>query len=415
MRARSCCWTALWIAWLTRGVAAWLGPAMPTVDVLRQRGDKICWRALPCSPGCAGVVPRLRSATCSRLASRGQGERRGGAEEEQDGDVAGRVIGDVGAEDGAGMARGATDIRAGTLYIVATPIGNLGDITLRAIDVMRGVDVVASEDTRRTARLLQHLGISYKKLISHHEHNWRSSAPEIVRTLQAGQAVALVSDAGTPGICDPGMQLVAACIDAGIRVEPIPGACAAAAAVSVSAMAGTGFAFMGFLPPKGTPRKKALAAVAGAGLPVVIYEAPHRVVMTLKDLAHSLGGHRPLLVARELTKVHEELLHVCLSEAITHFESINTKVKGEFTLVIAASTNTQAGPAEEDGGEMSAAEARAKTMLEALLREDVSPSTAARVVQAVVEGVKKNSVKKLVTALVRSQEPHEGQGQDRDA
>ena len=412
---RGCRWTALCIAWLTRGVVAWLGPATPTVDVLRQRGDKICWRALPWLPGCAGVAPRLRSATCPRPASRGQGERRGGAEEEQDGGVAERVIGDVGAEDGAGMVRGATEIRAGTLYIVATPIGNLGDITLRAIDVLRGVDVVASEDTRRTARLLQHLGISYKKLISHHEHNWRSSAPEIVRTLQAGQAVALVSDAGTPGVCDPGMQLVAACIDAGIRVEPIPGACAAAAAVSVSAMAGTGFAFMGFLPPKGTPRKKALAAVAGAGLPVVIYEAPHRVVMTLKDLAHSLGGHRPLLVARELTKVHEELLHVCLSEAITHFESINTKVKGEFTLVIAASTNAQAGPAEEDGGEMSAAEARAKTMLEALLREDVSPSTAARVVQAVVEGVKKNSVKKLVTALVRSQEPHEGQGPDRDA
>jgi hypothetical protein len=139
-----------------------------------------------------------------------------------------------------------TSVAPGTLYIVATPIGNLGDITLRAIEVLQGVDVIASEDTRRTSRLLQHLQLPFTKLISHHEHNWRSSTPEIVAMASSGKAIALVSDAGTPGICDPGMQLVQACIHAGVRVEPIPGACAAAAAVSVSAMAaqvrqGSGF------------------------------------------------------------------------------------------------------------------------------------------------------------------------------
>ena len=182
-------------------------------------------------------------------------------------------------------------------------IGNLGDITLRAVEVLRNVDVVASEDTRRTSRLLKHLQLPFTKLISHHEHNWKNSAPEIVAMAQAGQSIALVSDAGTPGICDPGTQLIDACIKAGVRVEPIPGACAAAAAVSVAAMAVQGFAFLGFIPPKGTPRQKAMAQVASSSLPVVIYEAPHRVLMTLRDLASLCGNDRQLLVARELTKV----------------------------------------------------------------------------------------------------------------
>jgi len=150
---------------------------------------------------------------------------------------------------------------------------------------------------------------------------------------QAGRSIALVSDAGTPGICDPGMQLVDACIKAGVRVEPIPGACAAAAAVSVAAMAAQGFAFMGFIPPKGAARQKVLLQIVSSWLPVVVYEAPHRVLQTLRELLALCEQDRLILVARELTKMHEQLMHMPISAAVAHFEK--TPPKGEFTLVIA--------------------------------------------------------------------------------
>ena len=198
-------------------------PAMPaahrqTLPVLLLRGQ---------TPPATRAPPWALSAGASDPDRR----HRDGADDE-----AGEAAGEAADLDAALTTR--MEVRAGTLYIVATPIGNLGDITLRAVEVLRSVDIVASEDTRRTSRLLKHLQLPFTKLISHHEHNWRNSAPEIVAMAQAGQSIALVSDAGTPGICDPGMQLVDACIKAGVRVEPIPGACAAAAAVSVAGARG---------------------------------------------------------------------------------------------------------------------------------------------------------------------------------
>lgn len=223
------------------------------------------------------------------------------------------------------------EVQAGTLYVVATPIGNLEDITMRALAVLKGVDFVASEDKRRTGRLLKHFGISTPQL-SHHEHNWRAAAPEIVERLQSGQSAAVVSDAGTPGIADPGTELVRACVTGGVKVEPIPGACAAVAAVSAAGLAGDGFAFLGFLPAKGAARRAALHAALASQTQAVLYEAPHRLAATLRELAAEDPG-RELLVARELSKLHQELIHAPAADAAARFAE--SPPKGEFTIVIA--------------------------------------------------------------------------------
>ena len=190
------------------------------------------------------------------------------------------------------------------LYVVATPIGNLGDITLRALEVLKGVDAIAAEDTRHTSGLLSHFGIS-KKLIAVHQHNEQQSAEALVARLQAGESIALVTDAGTPGISDPGAIVVAAVRAAGFKVVPIPGASAAIAALSASGITQNGFYFVGFLPASGAARRKMLETLKAQTVTLVFYEAPHRIVECVQDLAKILGEARQITLARELTKTFE--------------------------------------------------------------------------------------------------------------
>ena len=194
----------------------------------------------------------------------------------------------------------------GTLSIVSTPIGNLEDITLRAARVLREADLIACEDTRHTRKLLDHIGVS-KPLVSYHEHNETARAAELVERLAAGANIALVSDAGTPLLSDPGYRLVEAAIAAGIPVIPIPGASAVLSALAASGLPTDEFRFGGFLPPKTTQRRKTLEALREERCTLIFYEAPHRILEALEDVEAVLGA-RPVVVARELTKLHEEFL-----------------------------------------------------------------------------------------------------------
>lgn len=218
---------------------------------------------------------------------------------------------------------------AGILYVVATPIGNLEDITFRALRVLREVALIAAEDTRRTARLLQHYSIS-TPTTSLHEHNERTRTPELIARLTRGDSVAVVSDAGTPLISDPGGMLVAAAHDAGIRVEPVPGASAAMAAVSASGLPADQILFVGFPPPRSNDRKRWLTSLKDEPRLLVFFEAPHRILASLTDLLE-IFGDRLAAVGRELTKVHEELAVRPISE---HLQSL-TSPRGEFTVVVA--------------------------------------------------------------------------------
>jgi 16S rRNA (cytidine1402-2'-O)-methyltransferase len=216
----------------------------------------------------------------------------------------------------------------GTLYVVATPIGNLEDVTFRALRILREVTLIAAEDTRRTARLLQHYSIS-TRTTSLHEHNERTKTAALLKRLQAGESIALVSDAGTPVVSDPGAHLVATAHAAGIKVEPIPGPSAALAALSASGISGGGFVFAGFPPVRSTARKKWLGALAPESRPVILYEAPHRVRATLTDMLETLGD-RVVCVCRELTKVHESLVISPISAQL----GLLTEERGEFTLIV---------------------------------------------------------------------------------
>ena len=220
----------------------------------------------------------------------------------------------------------------GTLYVVATPIGNLEDVTLRALRILREVSVIAAEDTRRTSRLLQHYSIS-TPTTSLHAHNEEARTPRLIERLRGGESIALVSDAGTPVVSDPGGRLVAAAHAAGVRVEPIPGPSAALAAVSASGMGGDGFLFVGFPPARAAARLAWLSRLAPEPRPVVLYEAPHRIRATLQDLLAALGD-RTVALGRELTKAHEELVVKPISQ---HLAAID-EGRGEYTLVV--------GPAE---------------------------------------------------------------------
>jgi 16S rRNA (cytidine1402-2'-O)-methyltransferase len=216
----------------------------------------------------------------------------------------------------------------GTLYVVATPIGNLEDVTLRALRILRDVSVIAAEDTRRTARLLQHYSIS-TRTTSLHEHNERSKAPALIARLVAGESVALVSDAGTPVVSDPGAHLIAAARAAGIRIEPIPGPSAVIAALSASGFPETGFTFLGFPPIRSKYRKEFFSKLAMERSTLVFYEAPHRIEACLADMLEVFGD-RELLVAREITKTHEALAVRPISKHI----SAALEARGEFTLVL---------------------------------------------------------------------------------
>lgn len=219
---------------------------------------------------------------------------------------------------------------AGCLYVVATPIGNLEDITMRALRILKEADAVACEDTRQTMKLLSHFEIQ-KRLVSYHEHNEMTRAPEIVIELEQGAKVALVSDAGTPAISDPGHRLVALCLRHGIKVVPVPGASAFVAALAASGMPMEEFVFAGFLPSRQSERRKALRAFAIETRTLALYEAPHRLLDTLEDALEILGN-RPAVIAREVTKIYEEFRRGHLEDLLEGAR--RRPPRGEITLLV---------------------------------------------------------------------------------
>ncbi|CUU00953.1 16S rRNA (cytidine1402-2'-O)-methyltransferase [Candidatus Kryptobacter tengchongensis] len=223
---------------------------------------------------------------------------------------------------------------SGKLYIVSTPIGNLDDITLRAIEVLKSVDLIACEDTRRTMILLEKFGIA-KKLISYYNYNERQRAEELISYLKSGKNIALVSDSGTPGISDPGYALIRRAIEENIQVIPIPGATAFVCALVASGLPMDEFVFVGFLPHK-KGRKTKLQKLAQEERTVILYESPHRVLKTLNEILENFGD-REIAVAKELTKIHEEIFRGKISEVLKKLTP--DKIKGEFVIVISGKTN----------------------------------------------------------------------------
>ncbi|MFH7243688.1 MAG: 16S rRNA (cytidine(1402)-2'-O)-methyltransferase [Spirulina sp.] len=259
-----------------------------------------------------------------------------------------------------------SDPKSGHLYVVGTPLGNLEDMTFRAVRILQSVDLIAAEDTRHTGKLLQHFQITTPQ-ISYHEHNRHSRLGEVLHHLQERQhSVALVSDAGMPGISDPGYELVAACVAANIPVVPIPGPTAAMTALCVSGQPTDRFVFEGFLPLKGTGRTARLEAIQREERTVILYEAPHKLVKTLADLRERLGPDRPITLGRELTKRFEEFWRGTLEEALAHYQA--EAPKGEFTVVI------QGAPQ----GEISLSDDALRTELERLIHQGLSRADASR-------------------------------------
>jgi 16S rRNA (cytidine1402-2'-O)-methyltransferase len=232
------------------------------------------------------------------------------------------------------------------LYVVATPIGNLRDITLRALDVLASADVVAAEDTRNTAHLLTHHGIGAKRLNAVHQHNERGAADKIIALLQEGKSVAFVSDAGTPAVSDPGALLVQAVRTAGQRVIPIPGASAAISALSAAGLSEPHFLFYGFLPNKSAARRAVLQSLISHPYTLVFYEAPHRIVECVADLCAVLGGERQIVLAREITKLFETIHTCALRDAETWLQSDSNQQRGEFVLLVSGAVPQPGLPGE---------------------------------------------------------------------
>lgn len=253
----------------------------------------------------------------------------------------------------------------GILYLVATPIGNLEDMTFRAIRILQTVDLIAAEDTRHTGKLLQHFQIKTPQL-SYHEHNRQQRIPELLSQLSQGKAIALVTDAGMPLISDPGYELVKACVEQGIPVVPIPGANAAITALSAAGLATDKFVFEGFLPAKGKERRSHLETLNSETRTIIFYESPHRLRETLQDLGKTLGEEREIVLARELTKMHEEFWRGTIKNAIAHYT--NREPQGEFTLVVAGATLEKP----------QLSEAVIKAELQNLLKQGLSRSEASR-------------------------------------
>ena len=253
----------------------------------------------------------------------------------------------------------------GTLHVVATPIGNLGDLSPRALEVLRAVDAICAEDTRHTRRLLAHFGIE-RPLLAVHEHNEDAIASKLVARLLAGESLALVSDAGTPLVSDPGFRLVRAAREAAIKVSPVPGPCAFVAALSVAGLASDRFVFEGFLPAKAASRRERLASLAPEPRTLVFYESAHRIEETLADCVSVFGSDRPAALARELTKLFETVLDGTLGEIRSTVEADDNQRKGEFVLLVQ-------GAGEDAGAKI--AEGR---RLYAKLCEYLKPSQAAK-------------------------------------
>jgi 16S rRNA (cytidine1402-2'-O)-methyltransferase len=253
----------------------------------------------------------------------------------------------------------------GTLYVVGTPIGNLEDMTFRAVRILQTVDTIAAEDTRHTGKLLQHFQIKTNQ-ISYHQHNRQQRLPELLNRLTAGKTIALVTDAGMPSISDPGYELVQGAIEAGITVIPIPGATAGITALSASGLSTDRFVFEGFLPASGQERQQRLEVLAAESRTLIFYESPYRLQQTLEDFATIFSPSRQIVLARELTKLHEQFWRGTIEDAIAYYT--DHEPKGEFTLVLAGA------PAETPV----LSEAALKAELSQLINQGLSRSQAAR-------------------------------------
>jgi len=270
--------------------------------------------------------------------------------------------------------------------VVATPIGNLQDITLRALEVLKTVDVIAAEDTRHTAHLLSHFGIR-KSLLAVHEHNEMKAADQLIARLQTGETVALVTDAGTPGISDPGAVVVKACHDAAIKVVPVPGPSAVVAALSAAGVtASRGFTFYGFLPATSSQRKRVMESLKALNSALVLYEAPHRVVDCVSDLSE-VFGNRGLVIARELTKTFETVYRCALQDAAAWLNADVNRQRGEFVLIVEPALDVDVPAISED----------ALRVLKLLLSE--LPLKQAVKLASGITGVKKNALYDLALQL----------------
>ena len=279
-------------------------------------------------------------------------------------------------------------MKQGVLYIVATPIGNLSDISQRAIDVLANVDLIAAEDTRHSRHLLSHFQIA-TSLVAYHDHNEQTQTPQLVEKLQSGLSIALISDAGTPLLSDPGYRLVKAAHDQHIPVSPIPGACAAIAALSASGLATDQFCFAGFPPARGAARRQFYENFRQQPQSVIFYESSHRILDSLRDLCAVVGEQRDVLFARELTKTFETLRRSPLGELVDWVADDENQRKGEFVLILAA--------ADEQPDEH---RVQVETVLDVLLSE--LPLKQASALTARITGAKKNQVYKM--ALARTDE-----------
>ncbi|MCW2479426.1 16S rRNA (cytidine(1402)-2'-O)-methyltransferase [Candidatus Symbiopectobacterium sp. NZEC135] len=290
------------------------------------------------------------------------------------------------------------DISASTLYIVPTPIGNLGDITERALSVLRGVDVVAAEDTRHTGLLLQHFAIS-ARLFALHDHNEQQKADHLLAKLQQGQSIALVSDAGTPLINDPGYHLVRRCREAGVRVVPLPGPCAAITALSAAGIASDRFCYEGFLPAKTKARQDRLLQLSEETRTLIFYESTHRLIDSLADMATVLGEARYVVLARELTKTWESIQGAPVGELLAWVREDENRRKGEMVLIV-----------EGFQPDESALSAEALRTLE-LLRAEL-PLKKAAALAAEIHGVKKNALYRY--ALAQNEADDDAEDDNRD-
>lgn len=230
----------------------------------------------------------------------------------------------------------------GTLFVVATPIGNLQDISARAIDTLRAADIIAAEDTRHSATLFAHIGVAAARTVSLHDHNELARIPELVAAIRRGARVAMVSDAGTPLVSDPGYRLVLAAHEAGLRVSPVPGACAAIAAMSAAGLPSDRFTFEGFLPATAAARRARLLSLTTTSATLIFYEAPHRVAETLADMADVFGAERVGVLARELTKTFETIRRDTLAGLCAFVAGDDNQRRGEIVLLVAGATGAQA-------------------------------------------------------------------------
>ena len=274
------------------------------------------------------------------------------------------------------------------LYLVATPIGNLGDLSPRAREVLSAVDFIAAEDTRVTQKLLTACGLPRKPMISYYEHNRRARGEEVLAKLLAGESCALVTDAGTPAVSDPGEDLVALCAEHDVPVVPIPGCCAAVSALAASGLPTGRWCFEGFLSVNKKARRAHLDALQNEKRTMIFYEAPHKLCATLRDLAEAFGGARRISLSRELTKLHEETLRMTLAEAVAYFDQ--TPPRGEFVLIVEGAPDEPETEQDEQARLAAAAAAVRRRMEEGQTQKDAVKAVSAET------GVKKNALYRFV-------------------